>query len=133
MPSIYSHAATNLNSGLKIDIIGCAIKYASPSGRSKPCHSGRAFSWNDIVCRVYILENTKGKFYIGQTENLKDRLVAHNDPNQPMSKYTRKNGLWRLVWQEMHSTRSSAVRRERQIKRMKSSRWIRENLLGRGG
>ena len=44
--------------------------------------------------------------------------------------YTHKHGPWTLVWKEPHATRGSAVARERQIKRMKSSRWIRENLLG---
>jgi predicted GIY-YIG superfamily endonuclease len=33
------------------------------------------------------------------------------------------------VWCERHASRSSAMKRETQIKRMKSARWIRENLL----
>jgi predicted GIY-YIG superfamily endonuclease len=35
------------------------------------------------------------------------------------------------VWSESHSTRASAMQREREIKRMKSARWIREHLLNR--
>src|SRR5215475_9369218 len=82
-----------------------------------------------IVFWVYILENAAGKFYIGQTDSFEERLVCHNRTDRPHGKFTRKNGPWRLVWKEQHPTRSSAMRRERQIKAMKSARWIRENLL----
>jgi predicted GIY-YIG superfamily endonuclease len=34
-----------------------------------------------------------------------------------------------LVWSEEHGTRAAAMARERQFKRMKSARWIREELL----
>ena len=35
-----------------------------------------------------------------------------------------KSGPWKLVWSDGHRTRSEAARRERQIKQMKSARWI---------
>jgi len=38
-------------------------------------------------------------------------------------------GLWHLVWSESHPSRASAVIREKQIKSMKSAKWIRESLL----
>ena len=78
---------------------------------------------------VYILQNPQGRFYIGQTDNLEARLQSHNRTDEIGLKFTRKNGPWNLVWQEEHHTRSSAMARERQIKAMKSSRWIRDNLL----
>jgi predicted GIY-YIG superfamily endonuclease len=78
---------------------------------------------------VYVLQNSDGRFYIGQTDSLDRRLAEHNDPQALPSKYAVKNGPWKLVWSEEHPDRPSAVRRERQIKRMKSARWIRENLL----
>ena len=78
---------------------------------------------------AYVLENAAGGFYVGHTDDLQRRLAEHNDAQRSKSKYTRKHGPWRLVWSEQHSSRSSAVRRERQIKGMKSTRWIRENLL----
>ena len=34
-----------------------------------------------------------------------------------------------MRWSEAHPSRAAAVRRERQIKAMKSARWIREQLL----
>jgi len=78
---------------------------------------------------VYILQNEKGQFYIGQTDNLQVRLENHNRTDQINGKYTRKNGPWTLVWSELHPTRSAAMQRERQIKSMKSAQWIREHLL----
>ena len=79
--------------------------------------------------RVYILQNPIGRFYIGQTEDLPARLISHNRTDKITGKYTRKNGPWKLVWSEEHDSRVSAMARERQIKRMKSARWIREELL----
>ena len=79
--------------------------------------------------RVYILQNPAGKFYIGQSRSLDVRLESHNSNDCSRGEFTRKNGPWKLVWSEEHPTRSSAVARERQIKRMKSARWIREQLL----
>jgi len=84
---------------------------------------------NDQCFRVYVLQNPAGRFYIGQTENLEQRIERHNQPGPSMGKYTLKNGPWKLVWSERHPTRSSAMLREKQIKSMKSARWIRENLL----
>ena len=79
---------------------------------------------------VYILRNPKGRFYIGQTEDLEQRLANHNRIDSFQGKYTRKNGPWTLLWSESHQTRSAAMIRERQIKAMKSTRWIRDVLLG---
>lgn len=78
---------------------------------------------------VYVLQNPRGNFYVGQTENLDQRIREHNDALAPRSKYTIKNGLWKLVWSESRPDRASAMVREKQIKSMKSARWIRENLL----
>ena len=80
---------------------------------------------------VYILQNPVGKFYIGHTDNLERRVAEHNDPEAIGSKFAPKNGPWTLVWSEEHPTRSSAMHREREIKGMKSARWIREHLLNR--
>ena len=80
---------------------------------------------------VYVLESEDGRFYVGQTDDLDRRLAQHNELGASMGKYTLKNGPWKLVWSEQHPTRSSAMKRERDIKRMKSARWIREHLLNR--
>ena len=78
---------------------------------------------------VYILQNQKGKFYIGQTDNLGNRFSSHNRIDKIRGKFTRNNGPWTLVWSEEHPDRSSAMRREREIKNWKSARLIRDRLL----
>jgi putative endonuclease len=78
---------------------------------------------------AYILQNPQGQFYVGQTDDLDARLHSHNRDDKILGKFTRKNGPWELVWSEEHPTRAAAMARERQIKSMKSARWIRQNLL----
>ncbi len=78
---------------------------------------------------VYVLENSVGCFYIGSTDDLARRVDDHNSSEKVLSKYTHKHGPWVLVWAESHGTRGEAMKRERQFKRLKSARWIRENLL----
>src|SRR6266702_4343953 len=78
---------------------------------------------------VYLLQNSSGKFYVGQTSDTDARLNSHNRTDKSGGKFTRKNGPWELVWKEEHPSRASAMARERQIKRMKSAQWIRKELL----
>jgi len=78
---------------------------------------------------VYILENPEGRFYVGQTDDLAIRLANHNRTDRVAGKFTRKHGPWSLVWSEAHPNRADAMARERQIKAMKSARWIRDRLL----
>jgi len=80
---------------------------------------------------AYVLENPEGRFYVGSTADPDRRLSEHNDPEALLSKYCPKHGPWRLVWKEAFASRSEAMQRERQIKGMKSARWIRQTLLGR--
>jgi putative endonuclease len=79
---------------------------------------------------VYILQNPNGRFYIGHTDNLRNRVASHNRTDKTSGKFTRKNGPWILIWSEEHPDRASAVRRECEIKSWKSARLIRNQLLG---
>jgi len=71
---------------------------------------------------VYILESEKdGSYYVGQTQNLLERLERHN---QGRSKATKSKRPWRLVYSEEYPDRSAAVARENSIKRKKSRDYI---------
>jgi putative endonuclease len=83
----------------------------------------------DTVFWVYVLENPAGRFYIGHTSDLSERLVSHNRIDNIQGKYARKNGPWRLVWSESHLGRGAAQMREREIKAWKSNVRIRRQLL----
>jgi putative endonuclease len=80
---------------------------------------------------TYIIQNPAGRFYVGHTDNLSARLKNHNRTDKIRGKFTRKNGPWTLLWSQEYSDRSSAMRREREIKSWKSARLIRERLLNK--
>jgi predicted GIY-YIG superfamily endonuclease len=78
---------------------------------------------------TYIIQNPAGQFYVGHTDNLSARVKNHNRTDEIARKFTRKDGPWTLVWSEEHPNRSSAMRREREIKKWKSAHLIRTRLL----
>ena len=83
---------------------------------------------------VYVLKSeATGKYYIGHTNNLERRLLRHNDPEYKGSRYTkRQGGPWRLVFKERFLTRAEAMKREKDIKRMKSRDFL-ESLVAEEG
>jgi len=75
---------------------------------------------------VYIIQSqTSGRFYIGSTKDLKDRVKGHNSGKTP---YTRNKGPWKLVYREEYPTRIDAIKRENAIK-MRKSRGFIEKLI----
>jgi putative endonuclease len=71
---------------------------------------------------VYILQSLKDfSFYIGQCQDLDCRMSKHFDG---MSKYTASKRPWRLVYFEVYQTRREALKREKDIKMMKSKIYI---------
>ena len=43
---------------------------------------------------VYVLQNPRGRFYIGHTDDLIARVANHNRIDKTLGKFTRKNGPW---------------------------------------
>jgi putative endonuclease len=73
---------------------------------------------------VYILQSMKDlSFYIGQCEDLDNRLSKHFDG---MSKYTSGKRPLKLRYFEVFPTRKEALFREKQIKKMKSRIYIQQ-------
>jgi putative endonuclease len=65
---------------------------------------------------VYILAGRRnGTLYIGMTDNLARRVWEHRTGAVPG--FTRKYDVKLLVWYEVHDSRESAFRRERQLKK----------------
>ena len=62
-----------------------------------------------------------GRFYIGSCENTEIRLQQHNMKRTPS---TKSSVPWEIVYTEEFSTRSDAVKREYEIKRKKSRKYI---------
>ena len=64
---------------------------------------------------VYILRCRDHSYYVGQTQDLIQRLALHSAANGPA--YTASRLPVRLVYQETCTTLDEAVRREKQLKR----------------
>ena len=64
--------------------------------------------------RVYVLQNSVGKFYVGLTDDLSRRINQHN---AGVSRWTRGKGPWRLVWQSESMPLSAARKLENRLKR----------------
>jgi putative endonuclease len=75
---------------------------------------------------VYILQSLKdNSFYIGECDDLDKRMSKHFDG---MSKYSASKRPLRLRYFELLPTRSDAIKREKEIKRKKSKKYI-EDLI----
>jgi putative endonuclease len=71
---------------------------------------------------VYILQSqSTGRYYIGQTKNLSQRVAYHN---ANYSRALKNRGPWKMVYFEEFSSRGEAIRRELQIKRQKDRRFL---------
>lgn len=63
---------------------------------------------------VYLLRSVKdGRFYMGHTANLRNRLAQHNEGRVRSTKVRRP---FELVYWESFKTRAEVVRREKRLK-----------------
>ncbi len=77
---------------------------------------------------VYIMaDRYRGTLYIGVTADFQTRIVQHREGAG--SGFTRRYGLKRLVWCEIHETMADAIQRETSLKRW--SRQWKINLIER--
>ncbi|HBI34282.1 MAG TPA: endonuclease [Candidatus Moranbacteria bacterium] len=80
---------------------------------------------------AYAIKNSLNeKIYIGQTNDIKTRLLRHNGilKNKNTS-YTSKNkGEWKLVYNEKFETRKEAMDREKQLKSFRGREFIRNKI-----
>lgn len=68
---------------------------------------------------VYILRTSKNTLYTGYTNNLNKRLLRHQSGKG--AKYLRAFDSFKLVYTETFSTKSEAMTREAQIKKLTKS------------
>ena len=70
-----------------------------------------------------IYSETRDIFYIGQTNNIEDRILRHN---QNRNKYTKGKGPWKLVFQKTFTTRPEAVQLETKLKSFKNKNYLKQ-------
>lgn len=68
--------------------------------------------------KVYVLRCSDNSLYTGITRDLNRRLDEHNNNDRLASAYTRVRRPVKLVYQELHANRSSASKREAEIKKL---------------
>ena len=77
---------------------------------------------------VYILLNPEGRFYIGQTADVKLRLKRHNSGQV---RWTKSRGPWEVVYSEEYPTRLEAMAKEKGLKALKSKEALRRLVAQR--
>lgn len=65
---------------------------------------------------VYILRSFSNQLYIGQTNNLPERIKQHLTKDWKAAKFTKDEDNFTLVYQEEYPSRLDAMRREKQLK-----------------
>ncbi len=70
---------------------------------------------------VYILQNEKGKYYIGSTVDLKDRMDHHMGGYTPS---TKRFGKLKLVFSQQYKTLKEVRSIEMKIKKLKRHDYI---------
>ncbi len=74
---------------------------------------------------VYALFNRRHiKIYIGQTEDLEQRIKFHNSKEFKNSFTSRFDGGWILIYKEEAETRQGALKREKQLKSYRGREFI---------
>ena len=71
---------------------------------------------------IYILySQTIDQYYVGYCEDLENRIFRHNNSG---SKATKKTNDWKLIYTESFNSKPEAVKRELEIKKKKSRKYI---------
>jgi putative endonuclease len=68
---------------------------------------------------VYIINCQDESLYTGITTNLEKRIKQHDGKLKGGAKYTRGKGPVKLIYFEEYKTRSEALKREAEIKKLK--------------
>ena len=78
---------------------------------------------------VYAIYNrNNNKIYIGQTEDLDQRLQLHKNKIFKGSYTAKIDGDWELIYKEEVSDRSEALRREKQLKSFRGREFIKKHI-----
>ena len=80
-----------------------------------------------MPCMYVLFSEKLNKYYIGACIDMERRLYEHNIGH---SKFTSLGVPWKLVYTEEFESLEAAKKRELQLKKMKSRKYIEELLSG---
>jgi len=76
---------------------------------------------------IYAIYNKKhDKIYIGQTQDIGQRIILHNNKSFTDSYTARFDGGWKLIYQEKVATRYDALTREKQLKSYRGREFVKQ-------
>ena len=85
----------------------------------------------DVPWFVYVIQSEcDGSYYVGHTHDLQLRLVHHN---AGWSRSTKAMRPWKMFYWETVSSKAEAMKREKEIKAMKSRKYIERLIKLAGG
>lgn len=67
---------------------------------------------------IYILRTSANTLYVGQTNNLENRIKEHQNKTKRSAKYMRAFSSFTLVYVEKHESLSEVLKREYQLKQL---------------
>jgi putative endonuclease len=68
---------------------------------------------------VYVLRSTEGRMYIGYSQDVETRIRQHNAAGN--RGWTRRFTGWKEIYREEFRTRRQAIKRERELKKMRGT------------
>lgn len=78
---------------------------------------------------IYVLESlNSGRYYIGYTSNIEQRIGVHN---KGKNKSTKSSRPWKLIYKEEYGTQKDAIRREKELKSWKKRSRIRNMIYSK--
>ena len=96
---------------------------------NKACENRKLYSIMAFV--VYILySRSLDEYYVGHSGDIEDRIFRHTNSS---SRSTKKASDWKLMYTETFESRAEASKREREIKKKKSRKYIEWLISGRNG
>ncbi|PYK12299.1 MAG: hypothetical protein DME65_04495 [Verrucomicrobia bacterium] len=69
-----------------------------------------------VAYRVYVIQNPEGKFYVGLSDDVDRRVEQHN---AGQSRWTKRRGPWKTIWQSEELPLSDARKLENRLKRQR--------------
>ena len=76
---------------------------------------------------LYIIySKSKNRYYVGESVNPDERLIAHNNHKYSLS-YTKIANDWKIVLSYPFEKKEQALKAEKFIKKMKSKQFLKKN------